>query len=186
MDNHIVPVFKVDKAIAVAATFIKQSGGTCDKYWLNKVMYFIERESLVKSGQPLFFDELYALPLGPIASAVNDGIDITAYPIDSIWAMYFSLQGNAVILKEEPDYSVLSNFENNLIQEIYDKFMGWDFPQLHRYFHNLPENKETTSRKDISYAEILEAEGLDPKLIQETLSEISYISDLERTLSSAS
>lgn len=186
MDNHIVPGFKVEKAIAVAATFLIKSGGNCNKYWLNKVMYFAERESLIRSGQPLFFDELFALPLGPIVSAVNDGIDISAYPIDSIWANFISLEVNSVILKKEPDYSVLSNFENNLIQEINDQFKGWDFSKMHQFFHNLPENKVTTSREDISYAEILEAEGFDPALIQETLSEISYLSEMESTLSSAS
>ncbi len=185
MDNHIVPEFKVEKAIAVTATFLKQSGGTCNKYWLNKVMYFAERQSLIKSGQPMFFDDLFALPLGPIVSAVNDGIDLSAYPIDSIWANYFFLKGNSVVLKDDPDFTGLINFENGLIQKIYNQFKGWSFSKMHRFFHNLPENKETNSREDISYSEILEAEGFDVELIQKTLNEISYLSDIEHTFSSA-
>jgi len=47
-------------------------GGEADRYWLCKVMYFIERRSLIESGQPMFFGKLFSLPYGPIVSEVND------------------------------------------------------------------------------------------------------------------
>jgi len=52
-------MFREKTAIAVVSKLIKLSGGQCDARWLKKVMYYIERESLVKSGQPMFFDKLY-------------------------------------------------------------------------------------------------------------------------------
>ena len=55
----VIPAFNEEKAIATASLLLKLSGGQCDKYWLNKVMYFVERESIISTGQPIFFDRLF-------------------------------------------------------------------------------------------------------------------------------
>jgi hypothetical protein len=182
-----IPQYKEKKAIAVASKLLELSANQCDKYWLNKLMYYLERESLIKLGQPLFFDKLYSLPYGPIVSAVNDSIDFVAYPIDSSWSKYFSLDGNTVKLLKSADYSVLNNVEIKLIESAFHKFKGWDFDKLFKYFHNLPENKETQSREDISYEIILKKGGrFDNETIHETLDEISYLGDIEGTINCVS
>ena len=178
----IKPNFNDEKAIAVAAYLIKLQGNRCDKYWLAKVMYYVERESLIKNGQPLFFDELYSLPLGPIVSSVNDNIDSCSYPAESIWNHYFSLSNNEVAILNEPDYSIISTFEKNIIVEAYKKFRGWGFKSLHNYFEKLPEYKKTKGRIPIYYGEILSKVGYDEKAVTDTLEEISYITELESTL----
>lgn len=174
--------YKEEKAIAVASKLLVFSGNNCDKYWLNKVMYFIERHSLIKGGKPIFFDRMYSIPYGPIVSSVNDGIDLTAYPVKSPWTNHFSLNGNLITLKKEADYSLLSPFEIGIIEEAYNKFKGWDFNRLHEFFENLPEFKKTTSREEIQYDEILSAEGFDPKSVEDTINEIAYIDLLESSL----
>ena len=174
--------FNEEKAIAVAAYLVNLQGKSSDKYWLAKVMYFVEREALIKNGQPMFFDQLYSVPYGPIASAVNDGIDLCSYPADSKWNQYFSLSNNTVMLIKDPDYSTLSLFEKKLIENTFQKFKGWSFNALHDYFRKLPEYKQTNSRMPIEYDEILSAAGFDPETIKETLEEISYINCLEGTL----
>jgi hypothetical protein len=176
------PRYNEEKAVAAASMLLRLSGGHCDKYWLNKVMYYIERQSLVESGQPLFFDRLYSAPYGPIVSAVNDGIDLAAYPVESRWNRHFRLEGKIVSLIKEADYSILSPFEEDLIKESFDKFKGWSFDRLKKYFHSLPENKETDSREDINYSEILKAEGFDQESIKEALDEISYLTVIESVL----
>ncbi len=185
MTNSNLPDFREDKAIAVAATFLKLNDGSCDKYWLNKVMYYVERQSLVKSGQPVFFDRLFSAPHGPIVSAVNDGIDLSFYPVDSGWSQYFKLEGNTVLIKEMPDITVLSPFEDELITRIAKQFKGWGFKKMRQYFHNLPENKETTSREDIDYAEILGVEGFDAETIKTILDELSHLKEVESLLNCA-
>lgn len=180
-----IPRYKEQKALAAASMLLELSGRECDKYWLNKVMYFIERQSLIESGQPMFFDKLYAAPYGPIVSAVNDGIDSTAYPTDSNWSKHFSLVGNTVHLKIPADYSVLSPFETEIITGAFSYFNGWSFTELLNYFHQLPENKETKSREDILYDEVLREAGYDQESVHETLQEISYLSFLENSLDCA-
>jgi hypothetical protein len=182
MTDLKIPRFKEEKAIAVAAMLLELSGGKCDKYWLNKVMYYIERQSLIGSGQPVFFDNLFSIPYGPIVSQVNDSIDLVAYPVDSIWNKHLSLQGNDVILLSGADYSALSPFEENLIHEAFEKFKGWSFSRLSRFFHSLPEYKETKSRIKINYDEILKAEGYSQEEVDAALEEISYLGYLEGTL----
>ena len=57
--------FRTDKAIAALTYFLDLSQGKNDKYWLNKVMYYIERESILRFGEPMFFDDLYSMPFRP-------------------------------------------------------------------------------------------------------------------------
>ena len=185
MSDLNFPRYREDKALAAVSKLLVLSGNKCDKYWLNKLMYYVERLSLIKGGKPLIFDRLYSIPYGPIASSVNDGIDLSAYPADSSWTKLLSLNGKLVTLKEEADYSILSPFEIGLIEESFNKFKGWGFDRLHEFFKNLPEYKNTTSREEINYEEILSAEGYDPQSVKETINEIYYFDLLESSLDCA-
>ena len=181
--NYLPRFFKEEKAIAAVSLLLRNSDGSCDKYWLNKVMYYIERQSLILNGQPMFYDSLFSVKYGPIVSAINDAIDNTAYPFDEKWNKHFALEGNTVRLLEEANYEVLSDSEENIILDAGKKFWGWAFPQLKRFFHDLPEHTDTTSRIDIEYADILISSGIDEKSIQDALETISYFNSLESTLS---
>lgn len=174
--------FKEEKAIAAASLLLRLSRNSCDKYWLNKVMYYIERQSLVLTGQPMFNDSLYSIKYGPILSAVNDAIDNTAYPFDSEWNKHFILEGNTVRLLSESSYDSLSEMEETIIKKAFAKFMGWDFSRLKNFFHRLPEHKETNSRIDIEYREILSKSGIDEESIQDALDNISYFDSLKSSL----
>jgi len=182
MTKNNLPKFKEEKAIAVASFLLKLSNNTCDKYWLNKVMYYIERQSLVLTGQPMFNDSLFSIQYGPILSIVNDSIDNTAYPFDNEWNKHFSLEGHTIRLKKEASYDSLSEFEEKLIREIHKKFEGWDFNRMNDFFHHLPEYKNTTSRVDIEYDEILKKEGIDEESIQDALETISYFNNLKNSI----
>lgn len=179
MTKNYLPKFKEEIAIAAASLLLKQSGGACDKYWLNKVMYYIERESLIRSGQPMFFDDLYSVPYGPIVSAVNDAIDSTAYPYQSEWSKHIDLENKTVKLLKEADYDVLSEFDEEIIKKAFEKFKGWGFAKLKLYFHSLPEYQETKSRIDIEYIDIFRDEGIDEESIKDALDNLAYLDFLE-------
>lgn len=185
MKEELIPSYRESKAIAAASKLLMLSGGKCDKYWLNKLMYYIERESLIQSGQPMFFDKLYSIPLGPVASAVNDGIDSTSYPADNAWSAHIKLEGNSVKLLFEADDSELSIFEEKIIENAYKKFKGWGFTRLKNFFHSLPEHVDTNSRVDLEYKEILSKTGASEHKINDALSELSYLSFVENTLDCA-
>lgn len=174
--------FKNQKALAVASYLLSLQGNKSDKYWMAKVMYYVERESLIKNGQPLFYDDLFSLPYGPIVSSVNDNIDLCSYPVETEWNEHFNLIGNDVTLEKEADYSILSAFEKRIIKEAQEKFFGWGFDKLHKFFESLPEYKKTKGRIPISYIDILSSEGLKKEVIEETLGELNYINQLESSL----
>lgn len=182
MTKNFLPRFREDKAVAVASLLLELSKGQSDKYWLNKVMYYIERQSLVLTGQPMFNDSLFSVKYGPIVSAVNDAIDNTAYPFENVWNEHFSLVGNNVRLNEPASHDPLSEDDENIIKEAFNKFKGWSFTKLKNYFHRLPEHNETTSRIDIEYDEILKNSGIDDESIRDALETISYFKVLESSL----
>jgi hypothetical protein len=175
-------MYREDKAVAVVATFLYLSNGQCDKYWLNKVMYYVERQSLLLAGQPMFFDDLFSAPYGPIASNVNDGIDLASYPSKSIWSKCFRLENNNLKLEKTPDLEVLSDFEIELINSTFEKFKGKNFNEMHKFFRGFPEHTETNSRIAISYESILSAGGLPEEIIKETIEDISYLQFIEGSL----
>jgi hypothetical protein len=174
-----VPSFNEEKAIATASLLLKLSGGQCDKYWLNKVMYYVERQSLITTGQPVFFDKLYSVQWGPIASAVNDAIDNSEYPFTGEWNSHISLHDKTVQLIKEADYEALSDYEEELISEAHKKFEGWSFPKMRDYFHRLPEYTETKSHIEINYEEILSKEKMDPASISDAMQNLEYLAWLE-------
>lgn len=179
MTKNYIPNFKEEKAIAAASLLLQLSKNQCDKYWLNKAMYYIERQSLILTGQPMFNDSLFSIKYGPIVSAVNDAIDNTAYPFENEWSKHFSLKGNTVRLLTKASYDSLSENEESIIETVYNKFEGWSFAQLQEFFHNLPEHRETTSRIDIEYIDILRNSGVDEESIQDALETINYFNLLE-------
>jgi uncharacterized phage-associated protein len=175
MTKNYLPKFKEEKAIAAASLLLQLSGGACDKYWLNKVMYYIERESLIQSGQPMFNDSLISIQYGPIVSAVNDAIDNAAYPYKSEWNKHITLEDKTVKLLEVADSDVLSEFDEEIITNAYHKFKGWSFSRLKNFFHGLPEYKETKSPVDIEYSDILRKAGIDEESIKDALDNLAYL-----------
>jgi len=175
-------MYSEEKAVAVVATFLNFCNGQCDKYWLNKVMYYVERQSLLLTGQPMFFDDLYSAPYGPYVSNVNDGINLAAYPSKSIWSKCFRLDGNNLKLQKTPDITVLSDFEIELIKSTYEKFKGKDFNEMHRAFRSFPEHTEAKSRVEIGYKTVLAAGGLPEEIIEETIKDLSYLQSIECSL----
>lgn len=171
--------YREEKAVAAATYLVELNGGECDKYWLNKVMYYVERESIIKNGQPMFFDELFSLKYGPIVSSVKDGIDSLEYPIESAWDHYLSItRANVVSLVTPPDIDFLSEFEIELIYNAAKKFKGWDFSRLHDYFKKLPEHTETKTRIPIDFEVILRNSKYKPEEIEAYKRELDYLSSL--------
>ena len=145
-------------------------------------MYYLERESLIRTGQPMFNDSLYSIAYGPIASAINDGIDNTEYQFDSEWNKFITLEGKTVKLINEPNYEVFTDNEYNLIVETFHKFEGWEFGRMKDFFHKLPEHKETRSRIDIEYSDIFHAAGIDEASIRDSLETISYFKNFDNII----
>ena len=177
------------KAVQAAAIFTQLEGGTIDKYKLCKLLYYLERQTILTTGQPLFQSELFSVPLGPISSEVNDGINSVSpspkfkviYDEDQFenWIDHFyKISTKKLGLLNDPGDDMLSEADIELIKEISEKFSGWGFKQLKEFFHGLPEHTETDSRIPIPIEKILREEGISEEEIQELIEEYQYYVNL--------
>ena len=134
-----VPRFKEHKTTQIAVLLVKYSGGKIDLYKLIKLIYLIDRESLKRRGHPVTFDRPYNLPLGPTPSHTYH---LIWNPWDGeYWSRSFSLPNKNIIrlLNNDIGNGELSQFEINLISEIYEEFGNKSFNELKKYVHSLPE-----------------------------------------------
>lgn len=168
-----------EKAQQVLASFLKLSRNHEDKYKAVKLMYLFEREMLLRTGLPSLSGRLCSILHGPIISEVNDYINYTN--VDNIvceensWYKNFSLVGNRIELcSTDISNDLLSEFEDDLIVELHNKFRQSTFGQLKRYMHNLPESVETTSCEDISYKEFFLKNNYSLDEVKELLNDIEY------------
>lgn len=181
--------FNEKRAVQAAAIFAKNAGNRIDKYNLCKMMYYLERQTIIKTGQPLFFDKLFSAPLGPVASEVNHGIDTIVPPKQENynreennqieWEDHFKKSGkHCLMIIKDPGDDELSKYTIRMIEEIHEKFKKFSWKRMQDFFHNLPEYKETESRIPITYANILRAENFSELEIEAIESEINYYSQL--------
>lgn len=153
--------FNEEKALAVLTYLLKLLGGKGDKHQLVKMMYWMERKSLIETGFPLFFDQVFSLPYGPILSQTLDNIN-TSNIETAPWYGYVRLGRNRrdVTLINDGDFEELSESDESLIKETVEKFRGMSFSETTAFFHDLPEYTKVSegSREEISYRVMLESE----------------------------
>jgi uncharacterized phage-associated protein len=61
-------MLREDKATQLAAYLIGKAGGRLNNLVLQKMMYYTEREMILKWGTPVTYDQFYSLPYGPVLS----------------------------------------------------------------------------------------------------------------------
>ncbi len=110
---------------------------------LMKLMYLAERKSIEKSGLPMTFDRMVSLPHGPVLSQTKDLADgSTETP-----------EWNSLILDREdhdvtlaigglPDLDELSDFEEEILREIWQQFGPMTKWQIRDWTHNNCEEWE--------------------------------------------
>lgn len=143
--------------------------------WLSKLIYLVERQSLVRSGRRFTSDRMYSMKHGPVTSTA---LKLMRHRGDfregSYWDRYISppKNGRTVHLKnaaKKPPRNWLSDFELDLAKEVSDMYKRYSRRILYKLVHALPEYTETTARVPIDPAEILRAEGLSEETIEEIL-----------------
>jgi len=134
------PEFNERKATQVAARFLKAAGRKMPYMSLLKLMYFTDREALMRFGAPVTNDNYYSLDHGPILSRVKNLI-VDEQPERSFWDRHISrpLPDYMIELIDEAGNDQLSKAEERLIDEVYAKNWTHDRWELSRISHELPE-----------------------------------------------
>ncbi len=182
----MIPCFRGDKAAQIAVLLLKKEGGLINYTKLIKLMYVIERESILRWGSPTIGDDCYSLPNGPILSHTLDCISGTTYSdhVNEVWDKYIVNIGKYDVGlspegKDLPELNCLSRAELKLVDEVYEKLGNKDYKELIKWSHdpnNIPEwENPRSSRLPISFRAILEKGGYSPDAVKHTLEEFDSI-----------
>ncbi|HUT85837.1 MAG TPA: Panacea domain-containing protein, partial [Elusimicrobiales bacterium] len=175
------------KATHLAAYLLMMRGNKMSYMKLIKLMYLVDRQSLLKRGRPITFDCYYSMKYGPVLSRTHDLITEDIAPEETtLWSKYISnpMGNKEVRLKKKPSFDELSNAEISIIKDIFRKYghmKRWELVDL--LHKNLPEWKDTkNSSIPIHYKDILKTSKKSKKEIEHIISDIESISTMDDIL----
>ncbi len=177
--------FNERRATEAAARFLRLRGGRMSYLKLIKLLYFLDREALLRWSRPVTTDRYVSMDNGPVVSRIYDLIREEPVPdTDPFWRRYISApDGWDVRLLAEPEASELSPAEQALIDEIFEKhgsMYRWD---LVRLSHELPEWQDPNgSAIPIQYRDILRAGNKTDAEIAAVEAELESLAAVEAML----
>ena len=146
-------IIKINKQKAIEATGILlrlTKYRKMDRKRLLALLFFAERETLLKTGRTMIGGRISALPFGPIHSEVYDLIKGGGHG-QSDWSRHFENEDYRVLLADyDLGTSSLSRFEIDILNEVSERFAGrgtWDVAMAshtEEYEKNYKLNTSTT------------------------------------------
>ena len=170
------PKFREDKVTQVAALFLKLRGQEMSHLKLLKLLYLAEREALLRWRRPIFFDLYVSMDQGPVLSHTFNVLNGDSQG-EGIWSKNISPPSKfEVKLIGEIDTSSLSEAEEGLVREIFDRYGKLSRWEIRDLTHELPEWQDPKgSSFPIHYKDILEGEGMTPSETASIVDEIESI-----------
>jgi uncharacterized phage-associated protein len=172
--------FNEAKATQAAARLLRNRGGQMSYMKLIKLLYIADREALGRWGRPITTDTYVAMKHGPVLSYVFNLIT-EPYSDDTFWARHISEPEHfCVRLKAEPAGDLLSEAEDELLDEISKRFGHLNRWALVDMVHKFPEWKDPQgSALPIEYADILRAQDKKPEEISAIENELNALSEID-------
>jgi uncharacterized phage-associated protein len=155
--------YREDKTTQAAARLLARRGDRMSHLKLIKLLYLLDREALLRFGQPVTYDTYCAMKHGPVLSSTLDRINEREYHEGGYWDRYIAPKVNHEV-SLRPNVRVpndrLSPAEEALIDEIFDRYGAMTRWQLRDLTHELPEWVDPgESSHPIYPADILRYEG---------------------------
>lgn len=177
--------FNEAKATEAAARLLKARGGKMSYLKLIKLLYFADREALLKWGRPITTDRYVSMDNGPVVSRIYGLIMEERKPgSQSYWRRHISEPKNyevELLVREIPS-DELSKAEEKLLDEIFVQYGQMNRWELVRLSHELPEWQDPRgSAIPIEYRDIfVAAQKTRAEIIalEEDLAGLSYADDL--------
>jgi len=175
--------FNEAKATQAAARLLRNRGGRMSYMKLIKLLYLADREALARWGRPITTDTYVSMKHGPVLSQVLDLITEGPNPFvgETFWTKHISEPEHfEVSLKANPSGDLLSEAEDELLDEIFRKHGHLTRWQLVDLLHTLPEWKDPNgSALPIEFADILKAQNKKPDEIRAIEEELKAIDQVE-------
>lgn len=176
--------FNEIKTTQAAALLLRANGGKMNYMKLIKLLYFADREALLRWERPITGDSYVSMDNGPVLSKVLDKINSGKNPVGvkSYWHKYISSPENYNIklLKQKPGYDELSQREEELLISIYEKYKKYNKWQMVTVCHDiLPEWDDPRGTSiPIQIEDILRAvkkTSREIELIENEVSDLNYV-----------
>ena len=133
--------FNSQKSAEAASKLLQLAGGKLNYMVLVKLLYLADREALIRLECPITGDRMASLPYGPVLGRILNLI--RGGPIDEGDSPWFDAvsppDGYDVKLVAHAGDKNLSGAEENILNEIFDKYGRKSWQELSRITHQLPE-----------------------------------------------
>lgn len=177
------PKYREDKAVQVAALFLKLRGNnnTMSHLKLMKLLYLAEREALLRWGRPITYDSCVSMDHGPVLSntlnLVNGYVEAVG-----LWGQCISTpENNEVKLLKDPGDDKLSEAEEQLVREIFAEHGKKTRWELRDYTHTLGEWRDPKgSSIRIDYPDILRGAGKSESEIEAVIDELENVALMDQ------
>ena len=175
------PAYREDKATQAAALFLKFKGDKMSHLKLMKLLYLAEREALLRWGRPITYDFCVSMDHGPVLSQTLNLVNGYTQT-KGLWEKAISAPENhEVTLLENPGVDKLSDAEEQLIREIFDKYGNKSRWDIREFTHTLAEWQDPKgSSIGIDYKEILRAGEKTDAEIEAILEDIESLAVAEK------
>jgi uncharacterized phage-associated protein len=180
--------FNEVKTTQAASRFLQLAGGTLNYMVLIKLLYMLDRASLLKWGRPVTFDEYYSMKHGPVLSEVHDLITEETPPYQhTYWSEHISDPSDrSVRLRSDAGGDALSEAEEELIQSVfkeYESYLEKPFDLVDLLHKTLPEWKVVNSgRVSLPHRDILMAGNKSVEEVEAIEQELASLASDYRVL----
>ena len=153
------PRFKQARTTQLACEFLRLAGGRMSYMKLIKLLYLVDRRSLVERGVPVTYDRYVGMRHGPVLSETLDLINYGSGPSESsYWESYIDQDSPyEVSLRRDCPVDELSEAELDLARGVHAEFGTMDRWAVVERLHRLPEWRDPGEARvlPIRYEDIL-------------------------------
>ncbi len=161
------------KAAQATAYFALKSGGVINILKVTKLLYLAEREFMARYDSPMFYDELFSLPEGPVPSSTLDLLKGVAK--DEEWDRFMGQKhGYDVRVRKGVDFDdldSLSKADTSILDYLWKKFGHMSQFRLRDWTHNeknVPEWRDPKSgRIPITHEDVFRSLRKDESLAEQ-------------------
>jgi uncharacterized phage-associated protein len=155
--SHIKFPFEKDKAIQAVLWLLHRNNGAMDKLTLVKLVFFADREHLVKYGRPIIGGTYYTMEHGPVSSELLDLINSIETNDRRI---PLKPCGHNIKAADSPNANLLSESDVTILDGIYQIYGHLDGFRLRDLTHELKAYKKNIppkgSRCELPYEDFFE------------------------------
>lgn len=138
MAKTITFVFKPDKFVNAVAYFALRCPDVT-KLKVCKLLFYADKEHLLRYGRPIVGDRYYQLPYGPIPTRGLDILRGKSLPAEeALLEKYVSVVDAKIFPKRNPDKKVFSKSDLEIMEDICSRYGHLSANQLMRLSHKEP------------------------------------------------